>query len=58
MSNVNAPNILSTLDGFFKEIYSNKNVADLIPDGVKLLQMIPFAKKEATIGRAYHQPRP
>lgn len=56
MANTYVPNILNALDGFFKEIYTTKGVADLIPDGVKLLSMIPFAKKEATIGRAYHQP--
>jgi hypothetical protein len=48
-------NTLDTLNGLFKEIYA-KDLADLIPDGVKLLSKIPFAKKDAALGGFYHQP--
>jgi hypothetical protein len=42
-------NTLETLNGLFKEVYS-KDLVDLIPDGVKLLAKIPFAKKEQALG--------
>jgi hypothetical protein len=48
-------NTLDTLNGLFKEVYS-KDIADLIPDGIKILQNIPFAKKDASLGNFYHQP--
>lgn len=48
-------NTLDTLNGLFKEVYA-KDLVDLIPDGVKLLQKIPFAKKDASLGQMYHQP--
>lgn len=48
-------NTLDTLNGLFKEVYA-KDLVELIPDGVKLLTKIPFAKKEQTLGNFYHQP--
>lgn len=48
-------NTLDTLNGLFKEVYA-KDIQDLIPDGVKLLTKIPFAKKEQVLGNFYHQP--
>lgn len=48
-------NTLTTLNGLFKEVYS-KEIEDLIPDGVKLLIKIPFAKKDSALGGNYHQP--
>jgi hypothetical protein len=48
-------NTLDTLNGLFKEVYAS-DLEDLIPDGVKLLNRIPFAKREATLGNFYHQP--
>lgn len=48
-------NTLDTLNGLFKEVYA-KDLVDLIPDGVKLLSKIPFAKKEQVLGNFYHQP--
>lgn len=48
-------NTLDTLNGLFKEVYA-KDLVDLIPDGVKLLTKIPFAKKDASLGNFYHQP--
>ena len=46
-------NTLTTLNGLFKEVYG-KDIEDLIPDGVKLLIKIPFAKKDAALGGNYH----
>lgn len=46
-------NTLATLNGLFKEVYAGK-IENLIPDGVKLLNRIPFAKKDAQPGNAYH----
>ncbi len=46
---------VGTLNGFFKEVYADK-LAELIPDGVKLLNKIGFSGKEKTLGNLYHQP--
>ena len=35
-------NTLDTLNGLFKEVYADR-LEELIPDGVKLLNKIPFA---------------
>jgi len=48
-------NTLDTLNGLFKEVYA-KQLEELIPDGVKLLTKIPFAKKDQQTGNFYHQP--
>lgn len=48
-------NTLDTLNGLFKEIYAEQ-LEDLIPDGVKLMNKIPFAKKDAQLGNFFHQP--
>ena len=48
-------NSLDSLNGFFKEVYADK-VEMLIPDGVKLLNEIPFNSKEESPGNLYHQP--
>ena len=48
-------NTLDTLNGLFKEVYGDK-LENLIPDGVKLLNKIPFAKKDSQLGNFYHQP--
>jgi len=48
-------NTLDTLNGLFKEVYA-KDLEELIPDGVKLLNRIPFAKRDAQLGNFYHQP--
>jgi hypothetical protein len=49
------PGTLSTMNGLFKEVYASK-LENLIPDGVQLLNMIPFVKREAQPGNLYHQP--
>lgn len=51
----NPAGTIGTLNGLFKEVYA-KELVNLIPDGVKLLTRIPFAKKDATLGNLYHQP--
>lgn len=51
----NAAGDIGTLNGFFKESYA-KDLKNLIPEGIKLLPMIPFSKKEAILGSLYHQP--
>ena len=38
-------NQLSTLNGFFKESYADK-LGEIIPDGVKLVNMIKFMSKD------------
>ena len=55
LPSVAGSNNLDTLNGLFKEVYG-KDLIDLIPDGVKLLSKIPFAKKEQVLGGFYHQP--
>ena len=55
MSTYAGANTLDTLNGLFKEVYA-KDIHDLIPDGIKLLQAIPFAKKDSSLGNFYHQP--
>lgn len=50
-----ANNNLTTLNGLFKEVYADK-LENLIPDGVKLLNMIPFASRAHQEGNLYHQP--
>lgn len=48
-------NTVSTLNGNFKEVYADK-IENLIPDGVKLYNMIPFQKESKALGNLYHQP--
>lgn len=48
-------NNLTTLNGLFKEVYANK-LENLIPDGVKLLNMISFVSRQHQEGNLYHQP--
>lgn len=48
-------NTIDTLNGLFKEVYADK-IENLIPDGVKLYNMIPFNKESKALGNLYHQP--
>ena len=50
---VQGANTIAVLNALFKEVYSSK-IADLVPEGIKLLKMIPFAKKEQALGGFYH----
>lgn len=47
-------NGIPNLNALFKEVYADKE-ENLIPDGAKLYNMIPFGKKEQ-LGGFYHQP--
>jgi hypothetical protein len=44
-----------SLNAMFKENYADK-IEDLIPDGVKLLNMVKFMPKDKQPGNLYHQP--
>lgn len=48
-------NTVGNLNGFFKEIYADK-LKDLIPEGLKVINAIPFASKEKQGGNLFHQP--
>jgi hypothetical protein len=50
-----ANNDFTTMNAIFKEAYADR-VKDLIPDGVKLLNMIDFTAAEKQPGNLYHQP--
>lgn len=49
-----ADNLVGNLNGLFKQVYAD-NLKDLIPDGVKLYNMIKFNSKHKT-GDLYNQP--
>lgn len=51
----NANNTVSTLNGHFKEVYAPR-IEDLIPEGVKLYNMIEFVGAKKQLGNFYHQP--
>ena len=51
----NQATTIETLNGMFKEVYADK-IENLIPDGVKLYNLIPFAKESKALGNLYHQP--
>jgi len=46
---------VGTLNGLFKETYADK-LKELIPDGVKVLNMIKFMPKGKQPGNLFHQP--
>ena len=46
---------IGNLNGLFKEVYADK-LKELIPDMVKLLNMIKFMAKDKQPGNLYHQP--
>jgi len=51
----NPSGTLGNLNGLFKEVYADK-LKELIPDMVKLLNMIKFMAKDKQPGNLYHQP--
>lgn len=55
MATATGANTLTSLNGLFKECYADK-MQNLIPDGVKLLNMISFVPKESMPGNHYNQP--
>lgn len=48
-------NAVGQLNGLFKEVYANK-LKELIPDGVKLLNMIDFKESSDKLGNFYNVP--
>jgi hypothetical protein len=48
-------NTVGNLNGLFKEVYADK-MKELIPDMVKLINMIKFMAKDKQPGNLYHQP--
>ena len=48
-------NTVGNLNGLFKEVYADK-MKELIPDMVKLLNMVKFMSKDKQPGNLYHQP--
>ena len=46
---------VDTLNGLFKESYADK-IKDLVPEGVKLLNMISFNSSEKAPGNLFHAP--
>lgn len=51
----NSANTIETLNGHMKEAYADK-ILDLIPDGVKLYNMIGFSRSADKLGGNYNQP--
>lgn len=51
----NGSNVTGTLNGLFKDKYAD-NLENLIPEGTKLLQRIPFSGRKKELGSLYHQP--
>jgi len=48
-------NSVGNLNGFFKEVYADK-LHELIPEGLKLVNLIKFVSKDKQGGNLYHQP--
>lgn len=48
-------NFADTLNANFKEVYA-KEIENLIPDGVKLLNKVEFSGRDNQLGNLYHQP--
>lgn len=48
-------NTVSTLNGLFKEVYAER-LENLIPEGTKFMQAVPFSPRKRELGSLYHQP--
>lgn len=48
-------NQVDTLNGLFKTVYADK-IKDLVPEGVKLLKMIPFQSAQKALGNTFNTP--
>ena len=48
-------NTTTTLNGLFKEVYADK-LENLVPEGTKLMNKVPFASRKKELGSLYHQP--
>lgn len=51
----NSANKYGDMNALFKEVYADK-VKELVPDGVKVLNLIDFMAKDKQPGNFYHQP--
>lgn len=47
-------NTVTTLNGLFQNVYGDK-LKNLIPEGTKLLNKIPFGEREKSLGSFYVQ---
>lgn len=54
-ANTGGNSTVSTLNGLFKEVYA-KEVMNLVPDNVVLLNMVDFVPQDKVTGNLYHQP--
>lgn len=54
-ANTFSTDTVGNLNGFFKEVYADK-LHELIPEGLKLVNMIKFIGKEKQGGNLFHQP--
>lgn len=52
---MSSANDVNNLNGMFKQTYASK-MENLIPEGTKLLQEIPFLPKDQQPGRNFSQP--
>jgi hypothetical protein len=50
-----ANNTVDQLNGLYKQVYGD-SIKNLVPDGVKLYNQIPFNKESDKLGDRYHQP--
>lgn len=48
-------NTVTSLNGLFKEVYAEK-LENLIPEGTKFMQKVPFSQRKKELGSLYHQP--
>lgn len=48
-------NTVTSLNGLFKEVYADK-LENLIPEGTKFMQKVPFSARKKELGSLYHQP--
>lgn len=46
---------VAQLDGLFKRVYSSDGVIDLIPENVKLINLVPFQAADK-LGDTFRQP--
>jgi hypothetical protein len=50
-----AQNTVDTLNGLFREVYSDK-IKDLVPSNVKLSNLVPFKMGDKQLGLKFNQP--
>lgn len=55
MAVVGGENAMDTLNGWFKELYADKEIR-AVPEAAWIVKNIPFNKSESGLGNLYHQP--